>query len=169
MDSDIQRVLDELKTVASSVADLKSSLTKRMDGMEKSLGDRFTALKSAAKQIDVKKPKTDPDVPACFVATPKSCIAVTYPDAPAWITPAPIVSAAVFPVDAGERLAQCGTDDLTPVDFGPEFAPHTSFQIPRGGALHCFEYGVPTATFLATLRGGGGGVPAPSHVWTPPV
>ncbi|CAO2180714.1 unnamed protein product [Urochloa humidicola] len=124
MDFDIQRVLDELKTVASSVADLKSSLTKRMEGMEKSLGDRFTALKTAAKQIDVWKPEIDTDALACVVPAPENRITFIDPDAPACITPVPTCitpAPTVSAIDAGVKLVQCCSIDTTTM-----FLPTTS-------------------------------------------
>ncbi|CAN6166061.1 unnamed protein product [Urochloa humidicola] len=62
MDPQLQKIFDELKSVGNSVADLKSSLTTRIDGVEKALGDRFENLESAAKVLDDWKPKVDASI-----------------------------------------------------------------------------------------------------------
>ena len=39
MDSQMKQIFDELKTVSSSISDLKDSLSERIDGVEKTLGE----------------------------------------------------------------------------------------------------------------------------------
>ena len=59
MDPQLKQIIDELKLVASSVGDLKSSLTQRISDVEKTLGDRFQSLEKAAQLLDDWKPKID--------------------------------------------------------------------------------------------------------------
>ena len=48
MDLNLKLIFDELKMVLPLLGDLKISLETRNDGVEKSLGDRFTALEQTA-------------------------------------------------------------------------------------------------------------------------
>jgi len=41
MDPQMKQIFDELKTVTTSISDLKESLSQHIDGVEKTLGDRF--------------------------------------------------------------------------------------------------------------------------------
>lgn len=48
MDSNMKVLLDEMKAMHDSVDHLQGSLTQRMEGVEKSLGDPFQSLESKA-------------------------------------------------------------------------------------------------------------------------
>ncbi|CAO2149487.1 unnamed protein product [Urochloa humidicola] len=59
MDPSLKLILDELKGVVSSVEDLKTSLADRIDGVEKTLGDRFQSVEQAAQQLEDWKPRVE--------------------------------------------------------------------------------------------------------------
>ncbi|CAN6343657.1 unnamed protein product [Urochloa humidicola] len=62
MDPQLQKILDELKSVGNSVADLKVSLTTQIDEVDKALGARFESLEAAAQVFDDWKPKVDASI-----------------------------------------------------------------------------------------------------------
>ncbi|CAO2191183.1 unnamed protein product [Urochloa humidicola] len=62
MDPQLQKILDELKSVGNSVADLKVSLTGRIDEVDKALGARFESLEAAAQVLEDWKPKVDASI-----------------------------------------------------------------------------------------------------------
>jgi len=51
MDPQLKLIMDELQTITASVADLKSSVSERIDGMERTIGDRFSILEGAASDF----------------------------------------------------------------------------------------------------------------------
>lgn len=62
MDPQLKQIFDELNTVMSSVEDPNNSLAQHIDGVEKSLGDRFLSLERAAQTVDEWKPRVDSSV-----------------------------------------------------------------------------------------------------------
>ena len=58
----MKQIFDELKTVSSSISDLKDSLSERIDGVKKTLGERFHTLESAAQIFDDWKPRIESSV-----------------------------------------------------------------------------------------------------------
>ncbi|CAN6331500.1 unnamed protein product [Urochloa humidicola] len=62
MDPQLQKILDELKSVGNSVADLKISLTTKIDEVDKTLGARFENLEEEAKVLEDWKPKVDASI-----------------------------------------------------------------------------------------------------------
>ncbi|CAO2188160.1 unnamed protein product [Urochloa humidicola] len=62
MDPQLQKILDELKSVGNYVADLKVSLTTKIDEVDKTLGARFENLEEAAKVLEDWKPKVDASI-----------------------------------------------------------------------------------------------------------
>ena len=62
MDPNFKIMFDELKAMRGSVDGLKGSLTERISGVEKSLGDRFADLESAAAAFEVWKPQMESSV-----------------------------------------------------------------------------------------------------------
>ncbi|CAN6282956.1 unnamed protein product [Urochloa humidicola] len=123
MDPQLQKILNELKSVRNSVADLKSSLTSRIDGVEKALGDRFQRLVAPTTSSPSSPPTPTPAARGAVVdinnTMPTRCLTQVPSadtDAPAVVSTAPTVSAAVFLVDVGEKLIQCGPIDLKSAD-----------------------------------------------------
>ncbi|WVZ83838.1 hypothetical protein U9M48_030936 [Paspalum notatum var. saurae] len=62
MDPNFKLLFDEMKAMRGSVDDLNDSLTARISGVEKSLGDRFANLESAAAAFEVWKPSVGSSV-----------------------------------------------------------------------------------------------------------
>ncbi|CAO2168369.1 unnamed protein product [Urochloa humidicola] len=62
MDPQLKQIFDEIKLVSSSVADVKSTLTTHIDGVEKKLGDRFESLEATAQVLEDWKPKMDASI-----------------------------------------------------------------------------------------------------------
>jgi len=59
MDPHLQTILDEIKGLSASMADLKTSVTERIDGMEHALDDCFKRIEAAAGEFGDWKPKVD--------------------------------------------------------------------------------------------------------------
>ena len=57
MDPQLKLIMDELKTLTASVTDLKLSVEDRIDGVERSLGDRFSVLEGAAVNLGTGSPE----------------------------------------------------------------------------------------------------------------
>lgn len=59
MDPNLKLIMDELKGIRSNFCDLQSSMTQRIDVVEKTLADRFASMDSAAKVFNDWKPHVD--------------------------------------------------------------------------------------------------------------
>ncbi|CAN6315091.1 unnamed protein product [Urochloa humidicola] len=123
MDPQLQKILDELKSVRNSVADLKSSLTSRIDGVEKALGDRFQRLTAPTTSSSSSASTPTPAARGVVVDINNTTLTrcstqVSSADAyaPAFVTTAPTISAAVYLIDVGEKLVQYGPIDSKSTD-----------------------------------------------------
>jgi len=62
MDPHLKTILDEIKGVSASVANLKASVSERIDGVERSLDDRLKRIEVAAGDVGDWKPKVDASI-----------------------------------------------------------------------------------------------------------
>lgn len=62
MDPNMKIMLDEMKAMRESVDNLQGSLTQRMEGIEKSLAERFQSLESKAVAFGDWQPRVEASV-----------------------------------------------------------------------------------------------------------
>ena len=58
----MKTILDEIKSLSVSMADLKSSVTERIEGVEHAFDDRFKRIEDAAGEFGEWKPKVDASI-----------------------------------------------------------------------------------------------------------
>jgi hypothetical protein len=59
MDPHLKTILNEIKSLSASMADLKSSVTERIEGVEHAFDNRFKRIEEAAREFGDWKPKVD--------------------------------------------------------------------------------------------------------------
>ena len=62
MEPNLKTILDEIKSLSVSMADLKSSVTERIEGVEHAFDERFKRIEDAAGEFSEWKPKVDASI-----------------------------------------------------------------------------------------------------------